>query len=56
MAANAAKPVPVEELIAAIKAKLESNCAVIEQSIGFGRLTWRRTKNGAFEIRLEPSI
>ena len=38
------------------RAKLESNSAIVEQSIAFGRLTWRRTKNGEFEVKLEPSI
>ncbi|MDA0365508.1 MAG: hypothetical protein O2843_06530 [Chloroflexi bacterium] len=56
MAANAAKAASTEELIAAITAKLESNRAIVEQSIAFGRLTWRRTRNGAFEVDLEPRI
>ncbi|MGD9934164.1 MAG: hypothetical protein AB7T37_10640 [Dehalococcoidia bacterium] len=44
------------ELIAAIVAKLESNRSVIEQSVAFGRLSWRWTKNGGFDIDLEPRI
>jgi hypothetical protein len=53
---GAARTVSAEELIAAITAKLESNRAVVEQSIAFGRLTWRRGRNGEFEIDLEPRI
>ena len=57
MTAYAAKADSAKELIAAIAAKqLESNSAIVEQSIAFGRLTWRRTKNGEFEVKLEPSI
>lgn len=56
MAANAAKAASTQDLIAAITTKLESNSAVVEQSISFGRLTWRRTKNGEFEVKLEPSL
>lgn len=56
MTTNAARAPSAEELIAAITAKLESNCAIVEQSIAFGRLTWRRTRNGEFEIDLEPRI
>ncbi len=56
MTTNAQKPETAEELIAAIAAKLESNRAIVEQSIRFGRLTWRWTKNGQFEIDLEPRI
>lgn len=50
------KPASVEELISAITTKLESNSAVVEQSISFGRLTWRRTRNGEFEVKLEPTL
>lgn len=56
MGTNAATTPSAEELIAAITAKLQSNRSIVEQSIGFGRLTWRRTKNGEFEVKLEPSI
>lgn len=56
MTASAAKVPSAEELIAALTAKLESNRAIVEQSIAFGRLTWRQTRNGEFEIKLEPSI
>ena len=56
MTARAPKPATAEELFAAITAKLESNQAIVEQSIRFGRLTWRWTKNGQFEIDLEPRI
>ena len=56
MRTNAAEAPSAQELIAAITAKLESNRAIVEQSIGFGRLTWRTTRNGEFEIKLEPSI
>ena len=56
MTTRAAEVPSAEELIAAITAKLESNRAIVEQSITFGRLTWRRTKNGQFEIELEPRI
>ena len=45
----------VEALIAAIRAKLESNQDVVGRSIAFGRLTWRQ-KNGGFEVKLEPQI
>ena len=56
MTTGAAKTASAEELIAAITAKLRSNSAIVEQSIAFGRLTWRRTKNSQFEIDLEPRI
>ena len=56
MTANAASAASAQELIAAITAKLESNTAIVEKSIAFGRLTWRRTKHGGFEVKLEPSI
>ena len=56
MTTNAATGPSAEELIAAITAKLESNRSIVEQSITFGRLTWRRTKHGGFEIDLEPRI
>ena len=55
-AASAAKAASAQELIAAITAKLESNTAIVEKSIAFGRLTWRRTKHGGFEVKFEPSI
>ncbi len=56
MTTNATQTPTAEELIAAITAKLEANRDIVEQSIGFGRLTWRRARNGEFEIKLEPSI
>lgn len=55
MTENAATRPSAQELIAAITAKLESNRGIVEQSITFGRLTWR-TKHGGFEIDLEPRI
>ena len=45
----------VEQLIAAVQAKLESNQEIVGRSIAFGRLTWRQ-KNGGFEVKLEPQI
>lgn len=45
----------VEALIAAMAAKLESNEDVIQRS-PYGRLIWRKTKNGGFEIELEAKL
>ena len=53
---SAARAPAAADLIDAITAKLESNSSVVEKSIAFGRLTWRRTKAGEFEIDLEPRI
>lgn len=56
MDATAADVASAEALIAAIAAKLESNQAIVAQSIAFGRLSWRRARDGTFEINLEPRI
>lgn len=56
MPSEAVQSASVEDLLAAITAKLESNQAILERSVGFGRLTWRQTRNGEFEIKLEPQI
>ena len=45
-----------DELIKAIARKLDSNRSVLQMSINFGRLKWRRSKKGDFEIDLELSV
>lgn len=55
MGAIAEENTEVEQLIAAVRSKLESNQEVVGRSIAFGRLTWRQ-KNGGFEIKIETQI
>ena len=55
MGAIAEDNTEVEQLIAAVRSKLESNQEIVGRSIAFGRLTWRQ-KNGGFEVKLEPQI
>jgi hypothetical protein len=45
-----------DRLIEAIVAKLKGKKAVLVDSLEFGRLTWRKGKNGGFEIDLEPKL
>ena len=45
----------VDALVAAATAKLQANQDVIGRS-PYGRLTWRKTKNGGFEIELEAKL
>ena len=48
--------ITVDELIVFITQKLLSNRSVLQQSLGYGRLSWRRRKNGQTEIELEPKL
>ena len=50
------QPWSVDGLIEAIVAKLKTNRATLEKSLGFGRLTWRQKKDGNVEIDLEPKL
>jgi len=45
----------VKALIAALTAKLESNSDIVGRS-AYGRLTWRKSKNGGFQVDLEPKL
>ena len=45
-----------DELIKAITNKLAANRAILQMSINFGRLKWRRNKKGDFEIDLELNL
>jgi len=45
----------VDALIRAIDRKLEENRAILERSQGYGRLSWRLTKEG-FRVKLEPEL
>ncbi len=45
----------VEALIAALVAKIESNRDIVGRS-AYGRLTWRKSRNGGFEVDLEPKL
>ncbi len=45
----------VDALIRAIERKLEENRATLMRSKGYGRLSWRLTKEG-FAIKLEPEL
>jgi hypothetical protein len=47
---------PVDELIAAIISKLEAKRDVLRQSLGHGRLTWRRVKSGKIELDLDVKL
>ena len=44
------------EIIAAITAKMQANIEIVEKSTGYGRLTWRTTRNGQIEVELEPKV
>lgn len=46
----------VEPLLEAIKRKLEANKSVVAQSLHFGRLSWRTTKEGKIEVDLELKL
>ena len=43
----------VDRLIDAIMEKLKANRAILAKSLPFGRLVWRKQKNGEFEIKLQ---
>ena len=45
-----------DELIEVISRKLKENRTVLARSLRYGRLTWRTTKEGQFEIQLEPKL
>ena len=46
----------VDRLIEAIDAKLKAKKAVLADSLEFGRLTWRKGKNGGFVIKVQAEI
>ena len=46
----------VDRLINQLVAKLTANRAVLEKSIGYGRVKWRRGKKGNFEVDLELNL
>lgn len=46
----------VEQLLEAIRTKLEANKAVVARSLHFGRLSWRTTKEGRIEVDLELKL
>ena len=47
----------VDQLIEAIVKKLEANRIVLERSIQFGRISWRRSKgNDVIVVDLEPKL
>ncbi len=46
----------VDQLVEAIKQKLEANRGVLLRSLDYGRLTWRKRRNGELEIDLEPKL
>jgi hypothetical protein len=46
----------VEQLLEAIKRKLEANKAVVARSLRFGRLNWRTTQEGKIEVDLELKL
>jgi len=48
--------VSVDRLIDAIMQKLKANQAILAKSLRFGRLVWRKPKDGEFEIDLEPKL
>ena len=49
--------VAVEDLLAIIMKKLRENPEIMQKSLNYGRLTWRRKrKNGEFEVDLEPRL
>ena len=49
--------VTVDDLIEAIVKKLETNRAVLEKSIHYGRISWRLgRKAGDIEVDFEPKL
>ncbi len=46
----------VDEVIDAIHKKLVANREVLIRSLAFGRLLWRKKKNGQVEIELELKL
>lgn len=47
----------VDQLIEVIIDKLKANRIVLQQSLAFGRLSWRlNKKNGEIEVDLEPKL
>ena len=48
--------VSVDRLIDAIMQKLKANQATLAKSLGYGRLVWRKQKDGDIEIDLEPKL
>jgi len=48
--------VSVDRLIDAIMEKLKANRTTLAKSLRFGRLSWRKPKDGGFEIDLELKL
>ena len=48
--------VSVDRLIDAIMQKLKANKEILAKSLRRGRLSWRKPKDGEFEIDLEPKL
>ena len=48
--------VSVDRLIDAIMEKLKANREILAKSLRRGRLSWRKPKDGEFEIDLEPKL
>lgn len=48
--------VSVDRLIDAIMQKLKANQAILAKSLRYGRLVWRKPKDGDIEIDLEPKL
>ena len=46
----------VDELIELINRKLKGNQPVLAQSLEYGRIQWRRDKNGQFKVKIEANI
>ncbi len=55
MTPNREEGLNVDALIRAIERKLEENRATLSRSKGYGRLSWRLTKEG-FAVKLEPEL
>ena len=53
MTANA---IELDKLKATIDAKWEANQATLERSLQQGVITWRRRRDGRFEVKLKPDL
>jgi hypothetical protein len=48
--------ISVDRLIDAIMEKLKANRTILAKSLRFGRLVWRKPKDGDIEVDLEPKL
>jgi hypothetical protein len=48
--------VSVDRLIDAIMEKLMTNRTILAKSLRYGRLVWRKQRDGEIEIDLEPKL